>query len=58
LGAKREKPVNIWNHAAENAVGRLNNSAAKGGGMVAKSDCDRGFGGGEFFNAGWHVESE
>jgi hypothetical protein len=31
--------VNSWNHAAENRRGRLNKSAAKGGGMLAKPDC-------------------
>jgi hypothetical protein len=36
---KQEKPVNSWNHPAENRRGRLNKSAAKGGGMFAKPDC-------------------
>ena len=30
--------MNSWNHAAENRRGRLNKSAAKGGGMLAKPD--------------------
>ena len=33
--------MNSWNHAAERRRDRLNKSAAKGGGMLVKPDCDR-----------------
>jgi hypothetical protein len=39
VGVKAGEAMNSWNHAAEKRLGRLNKSAANGGGMFAKPDC-------------------